>query len=203
MCWIEKTFWFLLHRGVILPWLLPTLESQSIQRSIWTRALWCVRRVTDEVFLLQSLMRWSGWGSPSLPATLRSASSPASCCSSEQPVWVRLWSTRWRPLWRKLSTLPHGLTYRCSVFNCQSIHCSFTVKIFVAAVPHSHSGRFSRFCRAACRWRTLGCWSTRPWGTLTCSPLPGCWEALLSSARNSSAAASLYLMKPCSRKLRR
>lgn len=65
---------------------------------------------------LQSLMPCSDWGSLTPARILRSASSPTSCCSSEQPAWVRLWWTRWRPLWRKLSTLTHGLTYRCSDF---------------------------------------------------------------------------------------
>lgn len=64
-------------------------------------------------FLLQSLMHCSDWGSLTPAAILRSASSPTSCCSSEQPAWVRFWWTRWRPLWRKLSTPPHGRTYRC------------------------------------------------------------------------------------------
>lgn len=65
-----------------------------------------------EIFLLQSLMPWSDLVSPTPPATLRSASSPPSCCSLERPVWVRLWWTRWRPRSRKLSTLPRGSTSR-------------------------------------------------------------------------------------------
>lgn len=73
----------------------------------------CSLNVTDDVLLLQSLMRWSDWASLTPPATLRSASSPTSCFSSERPVWVRVWWTRWRPAWRRPSTPPHGLTYRC------------------------------------------------------------------------------------------
>lgn len=64
-------------------------------------------------------------------------------------------------------------------------------------------GCFSQFCPAACRLRTLGYWLTKLWETLTSNRLPESWGAPWLSVRSSSATASLYLMRPCSRKLRR